>query len=327
MLVETGSEHPARLRVGIIGPGRAGTALGRALAGAGHRVVAAHAVSDASVHRVQENFRLARLADPAEVLGESDLVLLTVPDDDLPGLVRGLAETDAPLAGRMLVHASGRHGVRVLDAATRNGALPLALHPVMTFAGREDDLDRIKGTCFGVTAPDSLRAVAEVLVIEMGGEPVFIPEESRPLYHAALTLAADHLIALVTEAAALLEKAAAWQPPSEPSASGQREVAHPDAALAQAGQPGGVPPGRLLRPLLAAALDNATRLGDLALTGPAARGDADSITADVAALVDASPGAAKAYLALARLSAGRALAAGQLRAADARRLLDILGDA
>jgi len=286
--------------VGIIGPGRAGTALGRALEVAGHSVVAAHAVSDPSVRRVQENFRLARLADPAEVLGESDLVLLTVPDDDLPGLVHGLAETDAPLAGRMLVHASGRHGLRVLDAATRNGALPLALHPVMTFAGREDDLDRIKGTCFGVTAPDTLLAVAEVLVIEMGGEPVFIPEESRPLYHAALTLAADHLIALVAEAAALLEKA---------------------------GQPGGVPPARLLRPLLAAALDNATRLGDLALTGPAARGDAMSITADVAALVDASPGAARAYLALARLSAGRALAAGLLRTADAERLLDILGDA
>jgi predicted short-subunit dehydrogenase-like oxidoreductase (DUF2520 family) len=309
--VETGSEHPARLRVGIIGPGRAGTALGRALAGAGHRVVAAHAVSDASVHRVRENFRLARLADPAQVVDESDLVLLTVPDDDLPLLVRGLAETEAPLAGRMLVHASGRHGVRVLDPATRNGALPLALHPVMTFAGREDDLDRIKGTCFGVTSPQSLRAVAEVLVIEMGGEPVFLPEESRPLYHAALTLAADHLIALVAEAAALLERAASDQPPSDPLAGGQ---------------PGSVPPGRLLRPLLAAALDNATRLGDLALTGPAARGDAMSIAADVAALADASPGAARAYLALARLTATRALAAGQLRTADAGRLLDILGD-
>lgn len=325
--MEIPAEHPARLRVGVIGPGRAGTALGRALAGAGHQVVAAHAVSDASVRRVQENFRLARLTDPAEVLDESDLVLLTVPDDDLPGLVRGLAETGAPLAGRMLVHASGRHGVRVLDAATREGALPLALHPVMTFAGREDDLDRIKGTCFGVTAPEPLRAVAEVLVIEMGGEPVFIPEESRPLYHAALTLAADHLVALVAEAAALLEKAASGRSPGEPAVSGQPEAAHADVGLPLAGQSGGVPPGRLLRPLLAAALDNATRLGDLALTGPAARGDAESIAADVAALADASPGAAKAYLALARLSAGRALAAGQLRAADAGRLLDILGDA
>ena len=70
--METGSsDHPARLRVGIIGPGRAGTALGRALEGAGHRVVAAHAISEASVRRVRENFRLARLADPADVIDDS----------------------------------------------------------------------------------------------------------------------------------------------------------------------------------------------------------------------------------------------------------------
>ena len=263
-------------------------------------MVAAHAVSEASVQRVRENFRLARLTDPAEVLEESDLVLLTVPDDDLPGLVRGLAETEAPLAGRMLVHASARYGVRVLDPATRQGALPLALHPVMTFVGREDDADRIRGTCFGVTAPEPLRAVAEVLVIEMGGDPVTIPEENRPLYHAALALASSHLVALVAEAATLLGQATGGQPT--------------------------VPPGRMLRPLLAAALDNAVRLGDAGLSGPAARGDADGIAADVAALADASPGAVRAYLALARLTAGRALASGQLRPADAERLLDVLGD-
>jgi predicted short-subunit dehydrogenase-like oxidoreductase (DUF2520 family) len=314
--VETGSaEHPARLRVGVIGPGRAGTALARALAHAGHRVVAAHAISEDSVRRVRDNFRHARLTLPEQVIEEADLVLLTVPDDDLPGLVRGLAETGAPLAGRMLVHASGRFGVRVLDPAARQGALPMALHPVMTFAGREDDLDRIKGTCFGVTAPDPLRAVAEVLVIEMGGEPVFIEEESRPLYHAALEFATSHIAAVVAESADLLGQACAGPPGAHSGA------AHPGAV-----QPGAVPPGRMLGPLLTAALDNAVRLGDAALTGPVVRGDAQCVAADAAALEAASPAALRAYLALARLAAGRALAAGLLRAADAEPLIDVLGD-
>jgi predicted short-subunit dehydrogenase-like oxidoreductase (DUF2520 family) len=273
-------------------------------------VVAAHAISEDSVRRVRDNFRHARLALPEQVIADVDLVLLTVPDDDLPGLVRGLAETGAPLAGRMLVHASGRFGVRVLDPAARQGALPMALHPVMTFAGREDDLDRIKGTCFGVTAPDPLRAVAEVLVIEMGGEPVFIEEESRPLYHAVLELAANHMAAVVAESADLLGQACAGLP-----------GAHSGAAHS-----GAVPPGRMLGPLLAAALDNAVRLGDAALTGPVVRGDAECVAADAAALAAASPAALRAYLALARLAAGRALAAGLLRAADAERLIDVLGD-
>ena len=182
--------HPARLAVGIVGAGRAGTALGVALARAGHQVVAASAVSDASLRRAHANFPGAVITDPGQVLRHADLALLTVPDDVLPGLIAGLAATGAPLEGRMLAHASGRYGVTVLEEAVRQGALPMALHPVMTFTGRSDDVDRLRGTCFGVTAPEVLRPAAEALVIEMGGEPVFIPEEQRDLYHAASAPAA-----------------------------------------------------------------------------------------------------------------------------------------
>ena len=288
--------HPARLAVGVIGAGRAGIALAAALARAGHQVVAASAVSEASVRRARAAFPAAVIAEPGQVLRRVDLALLTVPDDVLPGLVAGLAATEAPMQGRMLVHASGRHGLAVLEPAARQGALPLALHPVMTFTGRDDDVDRLVGTCFGVTAPEVLRPAAEALVIEMGGEPVFIAEEHRDLYHAALAGAANHLITLVAEAASLL------------------------------GQAGADNPERMLGPLLGAALDNALRFGDAGLTGPVARGDSSTVASHLAAIEAAEPGALPAYLALARLTADRALAAGRLSAGDAERLLDVLGD-
>jgi predicted short-subunit dehydrogenase-like oxidoreductase (DUF2520 family) len=289
-------EHPARLKIGLIGPGRAGTALATALTRAGHQVVAAAAISQTSKARISDHFPRAALEQPANVIGAADLVLLTVPDDVLPDLVEGLAATGAPYQGRLIAHASGRHGLSVLLPATRQGGLPLALHPVMTFTGRDDDVDRIKGVSFGVTAPDLLRPAAEALVIEMGGEPVFIPEENRALYHAALAFAANHLVTLVAEASDLLRKAGADNP------------------------------ARMLGPLLSAALDNALRFGDSGLTGPVARGDDGTVAAHVAAIRDAEPGALHAYLALARLTADRALAAGLLRPADAERLLDVLGE-
>src|SRR5215472_13215077 len=106
--VETGtSEHPARLRVGVIGPGRAGTALAQALVRAGHVITAASAVSAASKRRARDKFPHAELTEPAQVIEEADLVLLTVPDDVLPGLVEGLAQTGAPYHGRRIAHASG----------------------------------------------------------------------------------------------------------------------------------------------------------------------------------------------------------------------------
>jgi predicted short-subunit dehydrogenase-like oxidoreductase (DUF2520 family) len=291
------SDHPARLRVGVVGAGRVGTALGVALGRAGHEVVAASAVSDASVRRVAQHLPGAAVMQPPDVVAVADLVLLTVPDDVLPGLVAGLAATGTAFAGRLVAHASGRHGLAVLDPAVRAGGLPLALHPVMTFTGRPDDIDKLAGISFGVTAPESLRPVAEVLVVEMGGEPVFIADELRDLYHAALASAANHLVTLVVTAADLLRQAG---------------VEHPS---------------RMLGPLLSAALDNALRLGDAALTGPVARGDADTVASHVAALRAAAPDALPAYLALARLTADRAVAAGTLAAADAQRLLGVLGGA
>ena len=288
-------EHPARLRVGVVGAGRVGTALAVALGRAGHEVSAVSAVSDASVRRIEQRLPGVAIRHPPEVVASADLVLMTVPDDVLPGLVAGLAATGAAVEGRLIAHASGRHGLGVLDPVVRAGALPLALHPVMTFTGRPDDIDRLAGISFGVTAPDPLRPVAEALVVEMGGEPVFIAEEQRDLYHAALASGANYLVTLVVQASDLLRDAG---------------VTHP---------------ARMLGPLLSAALDNALRLGDAALTGPVARGDADTVASHVNALRADAPEALPTYLALARLTADRAVAAGTLSAPDAQRLLGVLG--
>ncbi len=286
--------HPAQLAVGVVGAGRAGTAMAVALSRAGHRVVAASAVSDRSLRRIAESLPSVPVVPAAEAVARADLVLLTVPDDVLPGLVGGLAATGVPVAGRIMVHASGRHGLAVLDPVTRLGALPLALHPVMTFAGKPGDADKMAGICWGVTAPEVLRPVAEALVVEMGGEPAFIAEDRRDLYHAALAGAANHLVTLVAAAGDLLREA------------------------------GVADPARMLGPLLSAALENALALGDAALTGPVARGDAETVAAHVAAISRTHPALLPAYLALARLTADRALAAGTLAAPDAQRLLGVL---
>jgi predicted short-subunit dehydrogenase-like oxidoreductase (DUF2520 family) len=288
------AERPGRLTVGVVGVGRVGGVLGAALAAAGHRVVAVSAVSAASRARAAALLPEAALLDPPGVLAAADLVLLAVPDDVLPGLVAGLAGTGAVRGGQLLVHPSGRYGTAVLDPAVRAGALAVALHPVMTFTGTALDVGRLSACPFGVTAPEPLRPVAEALVLEMGGEPVWVPEAARPLYHAALAHAANHLVTLEAQAMDLL------------AAAGVND------------------PGRLLGPLLAAALDNVLRAGDAALTGPVARGDAGTVAAHVREIGAVSTGTLATYRALARATADRALAAGRLRASDAEALLGAL---
>ena len=287
---------PPRLRVGVIGTGRAGSVIGAALHRVGHEVVAVAAVSEISRLRAQALLPEAPIRDVSVVVAESDLVLVAVPDDVLEGLLEGLAASGVVKPGQFWVHLSGRYGTEVMAPVAAQGALPLAMHPVMSFTGTSLDLIRLEECPFGVTAPAELRSAAEALVIEIGGDPIWVPEDKRVLYHAALAFGSNYLVTLVAQSAELL------------AAAGIEE------------------PRRVLAPLLGASLDNALRLGDQALTGPVARGDAATVEAHLAVLKSQSELAAASYRALARVTADRAVDAGLLSVALAEALLGVLSE-
>lgn len=275
-----------RLRVGVIGTGRVGSVLGAALARAGHTIVGVSGVSDASRRRADALLPGIGMRPPDEVADTAELVLLAVPDDELAGLVAGLGQAGAWRAGQIVAHTSGAHGLDVLAPATGRGALPLALHPAMTFTGRAEDLDRLPGAIFGVTAPLEYRPVAEALVLEMHAEPVWVPESARPLYHAALTHAANHLVTLICDAVDLLAEA------------------------------GVETPTRVLTPLVTAALDNALRLSDAAITGPVSRGDAETVAVHLVNLQFSAPAVLDSYVTMARRTAQRARNARRITSAQ-----------
>ncbi|MGV0798641.1 NAD(P)-binding domain-containing protein, partial [Mycolicibacterium elephantis] len=121
--------RPARLSVGIISAGRVGSALGVALERAQHVVVACNAISQASRERAQRRLPDTVVLPVDEVAARAELLLLSVPDTDLAGLVSGLAATGAVRPGTIVAHTSGANGVGVLAPLTENGCIPLAIHP------------------------------------------------------------------------------------------------------------------------------------------------------------------------------------------------------
>ena len=289
----------APLRVGVIGAGRVGAVLAAALRAAGHEVVAVAGESDASRGRVEALLPGARVAKPTDVARAADVLLLTVPDDMLANVTRTLADAGALRAGQVVVHTSGRHGLRVLAPAREVGARPLALHPAMTFTGPAVDLPRLAGCVFGVTAEDPERQYAERLVAALGGEVLWVAEEARGGYHAALAHGANHLVTLVAQAKELLA-----------SATGETD----DARVAET-----------LRPLLTAALDNALEHGDSALTGPIVRGDADTVREHLDVIARTAPLTLPSYVTLARATLDRVVLDGRvlpIRAAKISRILD-----
>jgi len=283
------------LRIGVVGAGRVGAVLAAALREAGHEIVAAAGESDASRRRIEALLPGVPAQKPSSVARACDLLLLTVPDDMLSNVVAMLSASGAIREGQYVVHTSGRHGLAVLAPATAAGARPLALHPAMTFTGTDIDLPRLAGCVFGVTVGDAERGLAERLVADVGGRPIWVTEDKRALYHAGLAHGANHLVTLVTQAMELL------------SASGADQ------------------PADTLRPLLEAALDNALEQGDSALTGPIVRGDVETVRDHLAEVARNAPDTLPSYVALGRATLDRVVTDGRvlpIRAAKIRDLLD-----
>ena len=88
-------QRDGRLGVGIIGAGNVGPILGAALAGAGHALVGISAISEQSKERAAALLPQVPVLDVTQIVERSELVLIAVPDEELPGLITGLATAGA----------------------------------------------------------------------------------------------------------------------------------------------------------------------------------------------------------------------------------------
>lgn len=292
------TSKPGRLGVGIIGAGKVGSVLGAALRAAEHQIVGVHAVSEESKERAEMLLPGVPVLEIPEILRRAELVLLAVPDDALAELVSGLAAAGHWQTGQLVVHTAGRYGTKVLEPASKAGAIALAIHPAMTFTGMSMDLERLIDCAFGVTAPNMVLPIAQALVVEMGGEPVVIAENDRPIYHAALAHASNHLVTIAGQAAGLLASIG---------------VEHPEHVLTS---------------LMRASLENALAAGEGALTGPVARGDVNTVAEHKHALVSAGVGqdTLEGYVAMSRATALRANARGLITDEKLSAILTALQD-
>jgi predicted short-subunit dehydrogenase-like oxidoreductase (DUF2520 family) len=247
----------------LVGPGRAGTTLAVALRSRGWvpRAVAGRAPGDASVQRVAT--LLGVHASAVEEAGaEVDLVVVATPDAAIAATAAALAPTLR--SGALVLHLSGActlddlHKLRVARPDVEVGSL----HPLQALPSYEAGVERLPGSWCAVDGPPAVERIA----VSLGMRPFRVSDRDRVAYHAAASIASNHLVALLAQAARVADRA-------------------------------GVPPAALL-PLVRATIDNVEDLGTAgALTGPVARGDVDTVRDHLAALPEEELGA---YRALAR---------------------------
>jgi predicted short-subunit dehydrogenase-like oxidoreductase (DUF2520 family) len=261
----------------IIGAGRLGRALGRALHQRGWRIGAV----------VTRSLRTARAATHAIGAGNAqsrldasafaaDVILITTrdrviapvaaqlarfavaqgaPDEVRRGALRPSHSDRQILSGKIILHTNGALDRSVLTPLEKLGAATGSLHPLQTF-GRNAE-PQLAGCICAIEGTLRALRTARRIARELGCIPVKIAAKDKPAYHAAGALAAGHVLAVVEAATQILI-----------SAGFTRKQAV-----------------RALLPLTRQTLTNFERVGaNAAWTGPLARGDYATVKQHEAAL-------------------------------------------
>lgn len=221
-----------RLGVGIIGAGRVGPVLGAALGGAGHAVIGITSGSDDE--RASAILPEVPVLDALEVVRRAELVIVAVPTDQLASLVAGIAEVGGWQIGQLVLHTDPGYGIEVLRPAAERGAIPLAVHPAITFSGTSIDLRQLQAGFAAVTAPPAVLPIAQALAVEMGCEPIVIAEEDRAAYADAIQTATEFSRSIIGQSTARLREIGIENPGGYLSALVQSTV---ERALREASDP------------------------------------------------------------------------------------------
>jgi predicted short-subunit dehydrogenase-like oxidoreductase (DUF2520 family) len=193
--------------IAIIGAGRLGASLGYALSQKGYTITA---VSTQSQRSAKESQKLigqgSPLTDNAQAAQLARFVIVSVPDDDIPGVVEELNKQDLDWEGKLVFHCSGLHPSSLLHDLESKGALTASVHPNQSFPRKLKDAQAFQGFYFALEGGEQARALAANIVRDLGGHPFVIRAEDKPVYHAASSMASNLFVALLDAAVALLEQ-------------------------------------------------------------------------------------------------------------------------
>jgi predicted short-subunit dehydrogenase-like oxidoreductase (DUF2520 family) len=265
----------------ILGAGRVGRALGRLLHERGWRILVVAAHSQATASKAAKFIRAGRpFAGISHHALAARIILISVPDDAIPEIAAELARIGGEqLRGKIVLHTSGACDAGALQPVRAFGAFAASMHPMQTFNGVS--IPPLEGKIFAIEGDAPAVRFARAIARSLGGIPVNITAEKKPLYHAAGAFVAGLVLALEEAGVQMLKTS-------------------------------GLPPREALQALLSLSrqvLEHYEKLGHhKAWTGPLSRGDYGVVAAHEEAIAHYHPEFLEAYIAVSRLS-GHVLAA------------------
>ncbi len=181
--------------VTIIGFGRVGQAFYRTLPKAGYQVVSVFSKSPHNISVFETGFPTKK-----DQLGE--LILLTVPDDEIEAISTKLSDAFSSFEGKKIVHCSGTISSDILIALKEKKAAIASFHPIQAIS---IDTDSFDSTWFDVEGDEEAIEYFASLCKELGANILPISKSAKPYLHVAAVVASNYLVTLMKIAEEIAE--------------------------------------------------------------------------------------------------------------------------
>ncbi|NLN87402.1 MAG: DUF2520 domain-containing protein [Syntrophomonadaceae bacterium] len=284
------------VKIGIIGSGKVGSAIGVILNRQGYELAGVYDVVCESTTQLVDQTGCRAFRDPGQLSRAADILFITSTDGAIGQVAEHLADSSSFRNGQTVIHMSGAHSAEILGMARKFGARVLSLHPLQSFASLEGAIESLPGSVFSIEGDKEAHETGTQLVEAMGGLYFFITADAKPLYHAGACVVSNYLVALIDLGARLLE------------ATGI------SADLSS----------QALMPLVRGTLSNIEKVGiPVALTGPIARGDVATVARHLERMQEKVPEMVHLYKTLGLYTVPIAAAKGNINEDKMRKLQEL----
>lgn len=279
----------------ILGAGRLGTTLARALCHAGYHL---KYISDVIPERARNTRRITgqgRVTDDnRRAASRAEIIFICVPDDLIPSVVEEISTLN--FEGKYVFHTSGTLSSEILKPLARKGAQVASFHPAQTFSEPLTDPGIFEHIYIGLEGDAEAVELGQELAEKVGAQVLLLSPAEKPLYHLSLSIASNFLVVLLYEVAELL-----------------KTIGLEEKAIVE-----------ILDPLLERTLLNIKNKGPVSsLTGPLVRGDLETVKKHLS-ITRLHPGLDRIYRAMAaealKIARERGLPEGKIKAL--KRLLE-----
>ena len=233
------------LKIGVIGAGRAGTSVARYLSTSSVHVLSGFYSERYEDAVISADFcHTKSFKDLSQLVSSSDTLFIAVTDSQIKNVWDCIDKTQAK--HKIICHFSGSLTSDVFTCANDYSVYTGSIHPVYAFSDKFNSYKALNEAVFTAEGCEKFLCAMKNLFSEFGNKILTIDKSHKALYHAAASMASNHLIGLLQSVTDMLT---------------QCGFTEEDARL-------------VLKVLMRENLHNALQFGTTyALTGPIERGD------------------------------------------------------